>query len=380
MTQYIIRRVLLMIPTLVGVSLLVTAFVRLLPGDAIDIILSNSEVQGASTEFKAMVDGELASRDIDPTAASFADRIAVENEFIDEQLRDQGVDPATATDAQKQEARNTLSLNAYKDTLRSRIGLDKNYIEQWWDWTGHALRGDLGESLTGRRSVASELNQRIPATVELGLVAMAVSLLIALPIGVLSAVKQDTWADYISRSTAIAMLALPSFFIATLTIALSARWFGYSFPVFYKDFWEDPQTNFEIVIAPAIILGIGLSGTLLRLTRAQMLEVMRQDYMRTAQAKGLAGHAVVIRHGVRNAMIPVVTIIGLQVPVLIGGSLVLEQIFFIPGVSRYLFEAIQARDFPVIIAVNMVVALAIIVVNLAVDLTYAWLDPRVTLA
>jgi peptide/nickel transport system permease protein len=209
---------------------------------------------------------------------------------------------------------------------------------------------------------------------------MAVSLLIALPVGIISAVKQDSAVDYVARSSAIGMLALPSFFLATIVIIIASRWFNYSFPFFFTKVWDDPIKNFELVWMPAAILGIGLSGTIMRLTRAQMLEVMRQDYMRTARSKGLTNRTSVLRHGLRNAFIPIITIIGLQIPVLVGGSLVLEQIFGIPGVARYLFAAINNRDFPVIIAVNMMFAVVIVFSNLAVDLTYAFLDPRIRLA
>jgi peptide/nickel transport system permease protein len=380
MAQYIVRRILLMVPTLIGVSLLVTGFTRLLPGDAIDILVSNSEVQGGSAAFKDLVDERLTKEGQDPARASFGDRIRIENEIVEAQLRRDGVNPATATDAQKQSARNTIALNAFKDTLRERIGLDKSYIEQWWHWTSNAVRGDLGVSLNGGRPIGGELKRRIPVSFELGILAMGVSLLIAIPTGIISAVRQDSWLDYVTRSSAISMLALPSFFLATIVIALASRYWNYSFPLFYKDIWVSPRTNLELVVVPAIILGIGLSGTLMRLTRAQMLEVLRQDYIRTARSKGLSGRMVVTRHATRNALVPIITVIGLQVPVLIGGSLVLEQIFGIPGVARYLFESIAVRDFPAIIGVNMAVALVIIVANLIVDLTYAIVDPRVTLA
>ncbi len=380
MTQYIIRRILLMIPTLLGVSLLVTAFVRMLPGDAVDILTANNEIQGADEIFKGTINAELVKQGKDPATAGFPDRKPIEDKIIATQLVKLGFDPAKATDAQKQEAKNTFSRNAYKDEIRKRLGLDKNYIEQWASWLWNAARGDLGVSLTGSRPIGPELRERIPTSIELGLLGMVVSLVIALPIGVISAVKQDGPMDYLARGGAIAMLALPSFFLATIVIALAARWGDYSFPLFYKTLAEDPQSNLELIWVPALLLGIGLSGQLLRLTRAQMLEVLRQDYMRTARSKGLAARAVVIRHGVRNALIPVVTIVGLQVPVLVGGSLVLEQIFTIPGVARYLFEAINNRDFPIIIAVNMLIAVLIVVTNLVVDLTYAVLDPRIRLS
>lgn len=380
MTQYIIRRLLLMIPTLIGVSLLITALTRLLPGDAVDILLNESVSSQGPAALKAEVDNVLMEQGVDPLTASFDQRSQAEAVVLEPQLREMGVDPATATDAQKQQARSDLGLELFKDTIRVQLGLDKNYIEQWWAWSSDAVRGDLGESLIGGRSVTEELRRRIPASFQLGLMAMIVSSAIALPVGVISALRQDSWIDYITRSTAIAMLALPSFFIATLVIAFAARLFDYSFPIFYADFWDDPVANLELVTIPAIILGIGISGSLMRLTRAQMLEVLRQDYMRTARSKGLQQRTVVLRHGVRNAFIPVVTIIGLQIPVLIGGSLVLEQIFGIPGVAQYLFQAIGLRDFPTMIGVNMVVALTIMMSNLMVDLTYAYLDPRIRLS
>ncbi|MFN8558949.1 MAG: ABC transporter permease [Dehalococcoidia bacterium] len=380
MSQYIIRRVLLMIPTLLGVSLLITALLKLLPGDAVDVLVADNAVAGGSAAFKQIVDERMVAAGLDPVQAGFGDRIKFENDLLEPQLRRDGLDPAKATDAQKQAARNTIALNAYKEGIRRKLGVDKNVVEQWWSWTTSALRGDLGTSIFGNVSVSAELKRRIPASVELGALAMLVSLLVALPVGVLSAVRRDTFLDYSTRSFAIAMLALPSFFVATLVIAFASSLFGYSFPIFYKDLWVDPGANVQLVIAPAVILGFGLSGTLMRLTRAQMLEVLRQDYMRTARAKGLKEHTAIVRHAVRNAFIPVVTVIGLQAPVLIGGSLVLEQIFGIPGVARYLFESIAKRDFPPIIGVNMVVALTIIATNLVVDVAYAYLDPRIRFA
>jgi peptide/nickel transport system permease protein len=380
MTQYITRRLLLMIPTLIGVSLLITGLLRLLPGDAVDILVTENAVGGGSQVFKEIVDGRLRAKGIDPVQAGFGDRIKIEDELMAAQLKKDGIDFEKATDAQKQTARQDIAFNSYKDKIRAELGIDKNYIEQWWDWATKVVRGDFGTSLVGSRPVGDELKRRITASIELGVLALITSLIVALPIGVISAVRQDSLVDYGSRSFAIAMLALPSFFVATIVIALAARLFHYSFPIFYKDPWVDPMTNLKLVLAPALILGFSISGQLMRLTRAQMLEVMRQDYMRTARAKGLRERVAVLRHGVRNAFIPVVTVIGLQVPVLIGGSLVLEQIFGIPGVARYLFESIIRRDFPPIIAVNVVVAFAIVLANLVVDVTYAYLDPRIRFA
>ncbi|MEO6044652.1 MAG: ABC transporter permease [Tepidiformaceae bacterium] len=379
MAHYIARRVLLMIPTLLGVSLVVTALLRLLPADAVDILVAGGEVQGGGAAFKEIVDKQLTSDGKEPAKVSITDRARAENVVINAQMKRDGVDLEKATEGQRIAAKSTVSLNAYKDAIRLRLGLDKNYFEQWWSWVSNAARGDLGVSLIGSRPVGDELKRRIPVSIELGILGMLISVGIALPLGVASAVKQDGAVDYGLRSTAIAMLAIPSFFLATIVIAVASRYWNYSFPVKYAEIWDDPRTNLELVLVPAIILGIGLSGTLMRLTRAQMLEVLRQDYIRTARAKGLGGGTVIVRHAVRNAFMPIVTVIGLQVPVLVGGSLVLEQIFGIPGVARYLFESISNRDFPAVIAVNMVVAVVIVVTNLFVDVTYAVLDPRVRL-
>jgi peptide/nickel transport system permease protein len=218
---------------------------------------------------------------------------------------------------------------------------------------------------------------RFPVTAELGLLAMLFGLLVAIPIGVLSAVRQDTGVDYVARSSAIAMLAIPGFWLGTLVITLPSVWWGWTPPLRYTRLMDDPARNLSHVIIPAIILGLALSGAVMRLTRAQMLEVLRQDFVRTAAAKGLADWAVVFRHALKNAFIPVLTLLGLQVAVLVSGSVVLESIFVLPGLGRYLLEAVQYRDYPVIQALNLVFATTIVLANLVVDLLYGWLDPRV---
>jgi peptide/nickel transport system permease protein len=395
MTQYIIRRIILMIPTLIGVSLLVTAFLRLLPGDAVDILVTENSVGGGNQAFIELVTKRVIEDGLNPD--SFSDRNLTENRIIAEQSRTRNLAEAAGVDlqdedalaawvanglpiAQRLEVRNDLALKAFKDDIRRKLGIDQSYFEQWSEWMWNAMQGDFGSSIVGSNSVRDELERRIPVSFELGLLGMFFGSLIAIPVGIISAVRQDTWIDYVARSFAIGMLALPSFFLATLVIAFSIGWFGYSFPSFYKEFWDDPSTNLQLVLVPSLILGAALSGTLMRLMRAQMLEVLRQDYIRTAWAKGLVERRIIVTHAVRNAMLPVVTILGLQVPVLIGGSLVLEVIFGIPGVARYLFVAIQGRDFPAIIGVNMIIAGLIVVTNLVVDITYAYLDPRVKFA
>ncbi len=379
MSQYILRRLLLMIPTLLGVSLLVTGMLRLMPGDAVDIMVTEFATSGGNQEFRLLVDHVLEAEGKVAAEAGFSERLAIEKQIITDELAKDGIDYETTTVAIRLEAKNVLALGALKDRIRQRLGVDKPYIAQWWEWVTNAVRGDFGEKITGGQSVSQEMRSRLPASFQLGIMAMIFGAFVAIPVGVISAVKQDGPLDYIGRGGAIAMLALPSFFVATLVIAGAGRWMGYSFPIFYQKLWEDPSVNLQIMVPPAIILGFILAGTLMRITRAQMLEVLRQDYIRTAQAKGLVQRKVVMGHAVRNALLPVVTIIGLQVPILIGGSLVLEQIFFIPGIARYLFASILARDFPSIIAINMVIATLIVFTNLLVDILYGVLDPRVKL-
>jgi peptide/nickel transport system permease protein len=221
------------------------------------------------------------------------------------------------------------------------------------------------------------LSGRIPVTLELGLLALLISAGIAIPIGVLSASRQDTWADYVSRSAAIGLLAIPGFWLGTLVITLPSVWWSWTPPLRYTRLFDDPAKNLLNVIVPALILGLGLSGGLMRLIRTQMLEVLRQDFMRTAAAKGLAEHSIVVRHALKNAFIPALTAIGLQLSLLISGTVVLESIFVLPGMGRYLLESVQARDYPAIQALNLLFATVIVLANLLVDLMYGWLDPRV---
>ena len=238
-------------------------------------------------------------------------------------------------------------------------------------------RGDLGESFQNKRDVAADIRTRLPVTFQLGVMAMVVALLIALPVGVVSAIRQDSMVDYVSRSMAIALLSIPGFWVATVIIAYGGKLYNWAPPLTWQSFFDSPSENLKITLIPAVILGAALSGTVMRLTRAQMLEVMRQDYIRTAWSKGLRERTVITRHSIRNAFIPVVTLIGLQVPVLVGGSVILEQIFNVPGIGRFLLTAINQRDFPIIQGVNLVVATVIVVSNLLVDLSYSLLDPRV---
>lgn len=312
MSKYVARRLALLVPTLLGVSVLVFVLVRLLPGDA--------------------------------------------------------------TTLQLQDARATASDEA---ALRHQLGLDQPIYVQYATWLGTLLHGDLGHSFKSRNPVTDELSGRIPVTLELGVLALLISAAIAIPIGVLSASRQDTWVDYVSRSAAIGLLAIPGFWLGTLVITLPSVWWQWTPPLRYTRLFDDPSRNLLNVIVPAVILGLGLAGGLMRLIRTQMLEVLRQDFMRTAAAKGLAEHSIVLRHGLKNAFIPAITAIGLQLSLLISGTVVLESIFVLPGMGRYLLESVQARDYPAIQALNLLFATVIVVANLLVDLLYGWLDPRV---
>jgi len=263
------------------------------------------------------------------------------------------------------------------DELRAKLGLDRPFHVQYVEWLGRAARGDLGESLWTRRPVLLELAQRLPVTGELALYATIIAMLIALPVGVLAAARQDSVADYIARSLAILGLSVPAFWLATLLIVLPAIWWGWRPLTGYVEFRQDPLAHVTQILLPALILGIASAAALMRLTRGMLLEVLRQDYVRTAWAKGLTERAVVIKHGLRNAVIPVITLLGTQLPQILGGTVIIETIFGLPGISRFLFDAINQRDYPVIQGVNLLVVSTIVVINLAVDTLYAVLDPRI---
>jgi peptide/nickel transport system permease protein len=235
----------------------------------------------------------------------------------------------------------------------------------------------MGNSLWTDIPVFEEITSRLPVSAELGLLALIIGQVIALPIGVYSAIRQDSAGDYVGRSLAILCIAIPSFWLGTMIMVFPALWWGWAPPMRYIPFFDDPMGNIGQFIIPALILGMVLSGTTMRMTRTMMLEVLRQDYIRTAWAKGLSERTVVLRHALKNALIPVVTIVGMQLPTLIGGSVVLEQIFCLPGIGQYLLKVINQRDYPVISGINIIMASFVLVINLLVDITYAFLDPRI---
>jgi peptide/nickel transport system permease protein len=263
------------------------------------------------------------------------------------------------------------------EELRAKLGLDRALHVQYTEWLGRAVRGDLGVSLWTGRPVLREIGERLPVTLELAFFATVFALLIALPIGILSAARQDTLADYLSRSVAIMGLSVPGFWLATLILVLPAIWWGWRPLTGFTEFTKDPVGHVTQLLLPAAIIGIASGAALMRLTRGMLLEVLRQDYVRTAWAKGLAERAVLIKHGLRNAIIPVVTLLGTQLPQILGATVIIETIFGLPGMSRFLFDAINQRDYPVIQGVNLVVVSTVVFVNLGVDALYAILDPRI---
>ena len=263
------------------------------------------------------------------------------------------------------------------EELRAKLGLNRPIYVQYFEWLGRAVQGDLGESLWTRRPVLEEIGQRLPITLELALLSLVVAIVIAVPVGVIAAARQDTAQDYIFRSTAILGLSVPGFWLATLVIVLPAIWWGWRPLTGYVEISKDVVGHILQMLLPAAILGVAFAAAMMRLTRGMLLEVLRQDYVRTAWSKGLRERVIILKHGLRNAIIPVITYIGTQLPQVIGGTVIIETIFGLPGMSRFLFDAINQRDYPVIQGVNLVVVSFIVLVNLVVDALYAVLDPRI---
>jgi peptide/nickel transport system permease protein len=262
------------------------------------------------------------------------------------------------------------------EDLRAKLGLDRPIHVQYLQWLGTIARGDFGESLWTRQSVLSELARRLPVTATLGVMAIAVAVAIGIPIGVIAATRQDGLLDFVARSAAILGLSVPAFVTAIVVTLLPAIWWGWTPPRFVE-FSKDPAGHLVQFILPAIILGVASAAGIMRLTRGMLLEVLRHDYVRTAWAKGLGERVVVLKHALKNAVIPVVTVLGLQVATIAGGSVIIEWIFGIPGMGQFLVDAIVQRDYPVIQGINLVIVTIIVMTNLTVDLVYAVLDPRI---
>lgn len=313
MWRYILRRVLLAIVVLLLVSIGVFSIVRLLPGDAVILTLG---------EFSVLTPEAL-------------------------------------------------------ENARHELGIDRPFINQYGTWIRGVVRGDLGDSLVTRRSVTGELSKRITLTLHLAVMAMIVGLLIAIPIGILSAIRQDTAADYGGRLFAIMGLSLPDFWMAVVAITFLTIVFQWFPPRGFEPIWIDPWKNLQQLFLPALIIGWRFSAVVMRMTRSCLLEVLREDYIRTAQAKGLGEQAVIVRHALKNAMIPVVTIVGQQFSLLIGGTVIVEFIFLLPGVGSLTLDAVLLRDYTMIQGAVLFFASVMVFMNLLVDLSYAWFDPRI---
>lgn len=265
--------------------------------------------------------------------------------------------------------------------IREELGLDRPIYQQYTNWLTGIVHGDLGTSYQTKLPVTTELNRRLPVTLELLVLALFFSLVLGIPPGILSAVRPGTVVDFVVRLVSVFWLSVPSFYIAILFIIFGAQWFSWSPPNFATGvapgLLGHPLQNMETFLPPAVVLAVGIAAIIMRLTRSSMLEVMRNDYIRTAYSKGLRERVVVWRHALKNAMIPIATIIGLQVGGLIGGTVLVESVFGLNGMGSYLVISIETRDIQVVQALVLIFALSYILINLIVDISYAWLDPRI---
>ncbi len=317
MRNYVIRRVFLMIPTLFLITVVVFLMVRLIPGDA---------VQQLALQMGARSTGE---------------QVDVE-------------------------------------AIREMLGMDLPMHVQYGQWMwGIITRFDFGGSLFTEQDVITEIINKVPVTFELGLLAFIIAQILALPIGIYSAIRQDNVGDLLGRSFAIIMLSVPGFWLGTMIMVFPSIWWGWSPPMALIPFTEDPVGNLQMFIIPALLMGMAMSATTMRMLRTTMLDVLRQDYVRTAWSKGLRERVVVVRHAVRNALIPVVTIISGQIPIMIGGAVIMEQIFNLPGMGRLFLDSINRRDYPFVSGLNVLLAGFGLVLILLTDLSYAYLDPRI---
>jgi peptide/nickel transport system permease protein len=311
MREYLLKRMLLMVPTLVLVTVMVFLMMRMIPGDVV--------IQ--------MLEGY-----------AYADSV---------------------------------------ETLRRQLGLDRPAYVQYFEWMRGLLQADLGHSLWTKESILMEFLRRFPVTLELALLTVVISVVFGVGVGVLSAIRQETWIDYIGRVMAILALAMPYFWLAILVVVLPSIYFRWTPLWTYVPFTVDPLENLKVMLFPAVVFGLSRAGPIMRIMRSSMLEVQRQDYIRTAWAKGLPESGVVFKHAIKNALIPVVSILGLQIHFYLGGSVIIESIFRLPGIGHFFFEALIRRDYPVVQSINLIVASFTLVLNLLVDFSYAYLDPRI---
>jgi len=320
MRKYLIGRLLLFIPSLLGASLVIFVLLRLVPGDIAEIIVYQAGAESSSVQQR-----------------------------------------------QVQE-------------IRVELGLHRPVVMQYVVWLGNALRGDFGQSYIQKRPVIEILRERFPRSLELAFLTLLVAVVWAVPLGVISAVRQNTWADYVVRVVSISGLSLPIFFTGVLILWALVRFFRWLPPLEFVSFLDDPAENLKQLVWPTVAQAYYISAPIMRLTRSQMLEVVRHDYVRTARAKGLAERAVIYRHALSNSLLPVVTFIGWWGGRLLGGLVIMEIIFAVPGMGSALVQAVSNRDYPTVQAIVFMMALIFLTLNLLVDLAYGWLDPRIRYA
>jgi peptide/nickel transport system permease protein len=310
---YILKRMVLALPVLFGITVVVFLLVRLIPGDVIDAMLG--------------------------TEASLRPEV--------------------------------------REQLRKTLGLDRPLHVQYVTWLADIVRGDLGRSLRTGQPIVENLSGKLPITLELALLSIVMSLIIALPLGVISALRRNSSSDFVVRLLGTAGLSLPNFWLATMLILIASRYFRWGAALIYVSPFEDLIENLKQMLLPSLALALGLTAVVMRMTRSSLLEVLSQDYIRTARAKGLLERGVLYRHALRNALLPIVTIVGIQTGHLLGGAVIIEQIFGLPGLGWFLLNAIYQRDYPAVQAGVLILAIIFVMTNLVVDLLYAILDPRI---
>ncbi|RLT27607.1 MAG: ABC transporter permease [Chloroflexi bacterium] len=316
MAKYVLRRLIGMIPTWLIIMFMVVFMVRLIPGSIVDLLLQD---QGGGGSYQAGID-----------------RAQVEH----------------------------------------RLGLDQPVYVQYVKYVAGVAQGNLGASLWDQQSVVSLIAQRVPVTAQVALVAIVTSVFVSIPIGVISAVRRDSPVDYLLRSISILGISVPGFAIGTAIVIFPTLWWGVTVSFKYVSFADDPIGHLKLIIPPAMVLGVQLSASVARLTRTMMLEVLQEDYIRTARAKGLQEPKIVVKHALKNALIPVVTVLGIQITNLLGGSVITETIFALPGLGRLMVSSIGSRDYPVVQGIVVMTAIFVMCMNLAVDVSYGYLDPR----
>ncbi len=317
MQRLIVRRLLIAIPTLVGATILVFVVMRVIPGDIAYALLA----------------GEEGAAQVDPDALA---------------------------------------------DLRRQLGTDRPLHVQYVDWIAGLLQGSLGDSMWNRLPVGGEIARRLPVTLEIALLSVAIGFGAGLPLGIVSALRRDTWADLISRIASILFLAIPSFWLGLLILLVTTRLFSWIPPLGYHPLWSSPATNLVQILFPSLVIGSHLMAIVARMTRSTMLEVINEDYIRVARAKGFSERQIVLRHALKNSLIPVLTIASLSFGTLLGGAVVMERVFSVPGIGSYLIESITVRDYTAVQALVFIFAAAFIVINLIVDLAHGWLDPRIS--